>query len=329
MGTCSSLRLATSVLVAAGGLAATIGCSPADSRAPAAEPAPGHSISVDAVPVPLNPTNSATSVIGDFAYAGGLALTSRQTDQLHGLSDLEVGGTDRLTVVGDLGVFFDARLVFDGAGRLAGLADSRLTPMTDESGQVLADKEDADAEGVARLPNGDRLVSFERRHRVWLYPADGGPPRPVPSPDVPLPSNGGLEAIAADPEAGADAYIVAVEETGETWMCGVSAPCAMGPTFAKEEEFGLVSLKRLPGDRTVYLLRAYDVVRGSRISLQMFHSNTLIARMDMAAPLTVDNFEGVAAVARPDGGTRFYLLSDDNADSSQRTLLLAFDWRPR
>jgi hypothetical protein len=51
--------------------------------------------------------------------------------------------------------------------------------------------------------------------------------------------------------------------------------------------------------------------------------------MDLAAPMTVDNCEGLAAVLRPDGGVRFYLLSDDNALASQRTLLLAFDWRPR
>ena len=87
--------------------------------------------------MPLDSSNPSTSAIGDFAYAGGLALTSSQTDQLHGLSDLEVTGTDGLTVVGDMGVFFDARLVFDGAGRLAGLADTRLTLLTDESGKVL------------------------------------------------------------------------------------------------------------------------------------------------------------------------------------------------
>ena len=29
-----------------------------------------------------------------------------------------------------------------------------------------------------------------------------------------------------------------------------------------------------------------------------------------------------------DGSVRFYLLSDDNFQSSQRTLLLAFDWKP-
>jgi hypothetical protein len=54
----------------------------------------------------------------------------------------------------------------------------------------------------------------------------------------------------------------------------------------------------------------------------------MVARLDMAPPLTQDNFEGLAAVPRPDG-VRFYLLADDNALATQRTLLLAFDWQPR
>ena len=45
------------------------------------------------------------------------------------------------------------------------------------------------------------------------------------------------------------------------------------------------------------------------------------------APATVDNFEGIAAVRRPDGGVRLYILSDDNFNPGQRTLLLAFDVR--
>jgi hypothetical protein len=44
--------------------------------------------------------------------------------------------------------------------------------------------------------------------------------------------------------------------------------------------------------------------------------------------LSVDNFEGLAAVPGPAGGIRFYLVSDDNASREQRTLLLAFDWWP-
>ena len=144
-------------------------------------PAPTLSgpISIDAVPVPLNPRDPSQRAIGDFSYAGGLVLTSSQTDQLHGLSDLEVIDTDRLTAVGDLGVFLDARLVLDSAGRLVGLADARITPLPDEDGRPLPDKADADAEGLALLRNGDHLVSFERRDGA-IVRRDIAPVRFVP-----------------------------------------------------------------------------------------------------------------------------------------------------
>ena len=77
-----------------------------------------------------------------------------------------------------------------------------------------------------------------------------------------------------------------------------------------------------------WLLRAWDPVRGSRNALVIHDAGGEIARMDMARPLTIDNFEAIAAVPAKDGSVRFYLLSDDNFQSSQRTLLLAFDWTP-
>jgi hypothetical protein len=51
--------------------------------------------------------------------------------------------------------------------------------------------------------------------------------------------------------------------------------------------------------------------------------------MDLERPLTVDNFEGIASTNARDGRRRFYLVSDDNGRADQRTLLLAFDWRPQ
>jgi hypothetical protein len=287
-------------------------------------------VRVDSVSVPLNPAHLSQTQIGDFTYAGGLALTSRDTDQLHGLSDLEITGTDRLIAVSDLGVWFSARLMFDGREQLIGVTDARLTPLVGEDGTALAAKADADAEGLAQLANGDRLVSFERRHRILLYPAGGGPPRPAPSPAVAFPLNGGMEALAADPASGADVYVVGAELAGDTWTCRLSAPrCSRGPAVHKPKEFGLVALRRLPRMQTAYLLRAFDTRRGSRISLQIVRANRRVARMTMAQPMTVDNFEGLAAVPRADGSVRFYLLSDDNGSATQRTLLLAFDWRPR
>ncbi len=267
--------------------------------------------------------------IGDFHYAGGVAISARDTDQLHGLSDLEVAGTDRLIAVGDFGILLEARLIFDADERLAGLADARMTRLRDEDGTLPSDKADVDAEGLALMPGGDRLVSFERRHRILLYPAGGGAPRRVPAPEEAFPANGGMEALAADPEAGEDAYLVGAEVSGSTWSCRAAAACIQGPRVEKPEEFGLVAMRRLPRGQSAYLLRAYDEVRGVRVSLQIVDAGKIVAQMDVTAPLTVDNFEGLGAVQRPDGGFRFYLISDDNASPSQRTLLLAFDWRPR
>ncbi len=288
-----------------------------------------NSIRIEAVSVPLSPQDPSVTALGDFFYAGGLWLTSKQTDRFRGLSDIGVTGQDRLTAVGDGGVLFNARLLFDAAQQLTGIADASLAPLTDEEGKPVADSRRFDAEGLAILANGDRLVSFERDHRIWLYPAAGGPPRSVPSPEANFPSNFGMEAIAVDPTLGPDAYVVGEEMTGKTWTCRLTLPCVPGHTVEKPGEFGLVAMNRLDEDTTAYLLRAYDPFRGNRITLQIRRSTTVIAQMDMALPLSVDNFEGLASVPSANGHTRFYLMSDDNGSSSQRTLLLAFDWRPK
>jgi hypothetical protein len=317
----------TACLIAAAGLGSG-GCT-AVERSSQRHAASRDAITLETVSVPLNSQDPSQSAMGDFVYAGGLALSSRQTTRLHGLSDLEVAASGRLTAVGDEGILFEAQLVLDEDERLMGLTDARLVPLLGEDGKALPGKEEADAEGFTQLSNGDRLVSFERRHRILLYPANGGAPRPVPSPVAGFPANAGLEALATDPESGSDAYLAGAEDSGETWLCRVYASCVSGPSVEKSEGFGLVAMKRLPGMRTVVLLRAFDATRGSRVSLQVLRSTTVLARMDLAAPLTVDNFEGLATVLRPDDRVRFYLLSDDNGSSTQRTLLLAFDWHSR
>ena len=128
---------------------------------------------------------------------------------------------------------------------------------------------------------------------------------------------------------GPDAYVVGEEMSGKTWTCRLTLPCVEGRTLEKPGEFGLVAMNHIGEDMAAYLLRAYDPFRGNRITLQIFRSTTLVAQMDLAPPLTVDNFEGLASVPSPNGGIRFYLMSDNNGSSSQRTLLLAFDWRPK
>jgi hypothetical protein len=299
-------------------------CAPAEAPLPN-EPVPADGmIRIMAEPVALDPNDPAKTAIGAFAYAGGVVLSSSDTSRLHGLSDLHVFEDGRLLAVSDEGDLLQARLVLDGRGRLTGLTGAKITALPGPDGKPLPGKQAADAEGLAVLANGDRLVSFEQDHRIWLYPADGGSPRAAPTPNASFPSNGGLEALAADAQAGPDAYIAGAEESGQTWACRLGGECAAGPRVAKDAGFGLVALRRLPDGRMVQLLRAFDPLRGNRIVLRIERGGTL----ELSRPLTVDNFEAVAA-APITGGWRFYLLSDDNFQSIQRTILMAFDWRPK
>jgi len=313
---------------AAAGLLAACAAAPALPAHP--QPADG-AVAIDARPVPLNPQAPRQDRVGAFVYAGGLELASRDTSRLHGLSDLKIWPDGRLLAVSDEGDLLDARLTLDAAGRPAGLAEARLNPLRGEDGSPLsaAGKNEADAEGIAELADGTRLVSLERDDRILAYPPGGGPPRRAPALDEKFPFNLGMEALAADPAAGPDAYLVGGEASGRTWACRLSSPCVEGPTVEKPQDAGLSAMAALPGGRRAYLLRAFSPLQGVRVWLRVVDaSGATLDEIKLAAPLTADNFEGLAALPRPGGSVRFYLISDDNFSSLERTLLLAFDWRP-
>lgn len=324
------MRRAAAALALAFALAA---CAPPQAAAPLpSHPLPaGPGIAVQAAPVPLDPHDPAHVRLGNFTYAGGLALTSDQTSRLHGLSDLKVYADGRLLAMGDEGDLLEARLALDPAGRPLGLTDARLTSPLGEDGRPLSarGKEWADAEGIAELADGDRLISLEEHDRILLYRHGQGRPTLAPSPDVVFPFNLGMEGLAEDPAAGPDAYMVGGEASGETWVCRLSAGCVKGRTVAKDPDFGLSALQPLPGGAVAYLLRAFDPIRGVRIVLRIVGADgAAIDELKLDRSVTVDNFEGVAALPGPGDALRFYLISDDNFSSKQRTLLLAFDWAP-
>jgi hypothetical protein len=329
-------------LALVGGLVA--GCAEHAAPPPVIPAAPvkaGPEITVVATPIPMDAADpTKVTAEGGFTYAGGLVLTSADTTRLHGLSDLRIGAGDVLTAISDEGDVFEAKIQLDAAGRLAGLTAGKLFPLTGLDGQPLQGKRAADAEGLAVMPNGGRLVSFEGDHRIWLYPAqaDGGwgTPRPAPKPATILPDNEGLEALSAYPAAGPDAYIVGGEE-GEVWLCRLSADCkSLPPQSGPDFTWGLTAFAPFQGSAIATLHRGFDPIRGWRAIVRFISDPTLpLARQRTAASLRIDgamprdNFEGLALSSSPSGAIRIYVLSDDGAVSAkQRTLLLAFDWTP-
>jgi hypothetical protein len=327
------------VMALAAGMLSHCGRKPAPPPLPIVPVKAGPEIALQTAPVPLDASNPAkTTLEGGFTYAGGIVITSNQTSRLHGLSDLAIAPDGSLAAVTDDGDFFQAHLQLDETGRLVGLTNGKLEPLLGLDGQPLQGKTKGDAEGLAMLPNGDRLISFERDHRIWLYPTTGpgtwGTPRAVTKPATVFPDNEGMEALAAYPAAGPDAYLVGGEE-GEVWICRLSTACqAITPQQGPDFTWGLTAIAAFDGKAVATLHRGYDPIRGWRAIMRFVadpaapaNRQVQTASLHLDGSTTRDNFEGLALSRSPSGAIRIYLLSDDGAVSaSQRTLLLAFDW---
>lgn len=334
-------RLAVLALAALAAACAPRSRPAAEAAAPA--PAAAGALAIEATQVPLSEANPALTTIGELTYAGGLALTARDA-RFGGLSGLDQTG-DGLLAATDSGDLLRFKVRRDRAGKLTGVTGAALLPLHDEQGRSLSgEKTPGDAEGLAVLSDGAFAVSFEQRHRIALHADLAAPGRLLTSPDpAAFGSNEGMEALA---DVGTDpAALLVGSEGGRLWLCPAAPPAKGAPAACGERplsqpfdrEFKLTGLDRAhgPDGSLVAVFRAFDPLRGARIVIAELRpeGDGYAARElgRLAAPLTVDNFEAIVIddAPRPNGARRLYLLSDDNFSSRQRTLLLAFDWRPR
>jgi hypothetical protein len=306
-------------------------CAPHHFHTPSAPDE--RAIRIDARALPLNPADPKQDRVGAFVFAGALQLASPDTALFGGLSDLKVSDDGVLTAVSDEGSLLRAHIVLDDAGRLVGLDRGRIALLTGQDGRPLPNKNEADAEGLAVWPNGELMVSFEHDHRIWIYPAGGGQPRPAPRPGGRMPKNSGMEALALAPAEGADAYWVGVE-AGQIWLCRRSGGCqpAHGQ-FPAPLGYRLPALFEMANGDLVIEHHHWDPVGGTHVIISVIGNPAtkagpaLKARLRLDPPLTIDNIEGVAVVDRAGGAHRLYLISDDNFARTQKTLLMAFDFK--
>lgn len=122
--------------------------------APRAEAEP---IAVEVRAVPLDTAAPERTTLGPLRYRGGIEI--RSTDRrFGGLSGLAVSadGT-RFVAVADFGYWFTGTLVYDGGGRLVGIADPSIEPLRDE-------RPSAQRQETGRC-RGDRFRRCRRLHR--------------------------------------------------------------------------------------------------------------------------------------------------------------------
>jgi hypothetical protein len=282
--------------------------------------------------------------IGRLVWRGGVAMTGNSRN-FGGWSDLHVSPDGRsLTSISDEGAWLTATIEYDGEANLAGLSDARIGQLHGLDGKLIESKAEADAEGMARLPDGSWLVAFERNHRLWRYETLTATPTPFDGPaDIGRqPSNGGIEALTAL----ADGRVIAIsEEYSErpnTVVGWIGQPTAGGPyqwrsfSYATIPDFRPTALAPLPDGSFAMIERAFDMVRGVRCRIMRFEAaqlapgNTVQAEelARLASPYVVDNLEGLAATRGARGETLLWLISDDNFNPLQRNILLLFELTP-
>ncbi len=301
-------------------------------------------IRIEAEKVALYPDAPERIDAGALEYRGGLVLTSPDT-RFGGLSAMEIEG-NRLLAISDSAYWLTAHLEFDDAGRLTGLSRAFYAPMLDAAGNHLTG-DAADAEGLAALGNGVFAVSFEREHRIdryditpdWSGVAMATPtPLPVPPGTDRLRENGGIESLA--PAAGG--YWAGIEypmvdgRPHSIWLVRDGREAAVSDHLAASG-FGITGMTGFE-DGLLILERFWSRDIGNRIRIIAFDSmlpdlqagDVLLTARQRTEPLaelepgmTIDNFEGIA-VGEVNGEARLFILSDDNYNPDQRTLLLSF-----
>lgn len=298
-----------------------------------AAPSAAADIAVTATAVPLDPGDPQRTAAGALDYIAGFALDS-SAPEWGGYSGMVLAPDgSSLVAVSDVGHWLRLELTHDPAGKLTGVGAARIAPLQDETGKPLTGKEWSDAEEVALTPDGHLLVSFERRHRIWRYAAEaGGRALPVAAPEAitSLPENAGIEGMVAE-DGGA---LLLIAEGGADRTRGSRGWIGKGEAWReifveRSDGFGPTAIARSDGGDLLLLERRYTEADGpaARISLLRAPFEGRVAGFTLATlrlPLSVDNFEALAARRAPDGATDIYLLSDDNQSDTQRTLLLQF-----
>lgn len=320
----TTLRRGLAVLA----LLALSACATVSAAPPPSTPLPGWTAAAAGVrPVGLGLPFGAR-LDRTVRFAGGVQIVLDEASPLHSLSDFKLDQDGGFISVTDAGDLARGRLVLDGQGRLTGVANLQYRRLTLLTGGPIVEKRDGDAEGLALTAAGEVIVSFERDHRLWNYgPANA--PEMVPSvlarPDFAFTNNDGMEGIALAPGG-----LRVAGESGGVWDCGPTA-CAVvvapPPTPLTDADFRITGMDRDPsGDGWFVLERSFRAPADVRARIRRMAPDGTLGPVLAALkfPGTTDNFEGLAAVAHA-GGTRLYILSDDNASEKQRTLLLAFD----
>lgn len=289
---------------------------------------------------------SDTTRFGKLDWRGGVRLSSssRFFGGFSGLAMLEDGAA--LVSVSDAGFWLTADLDYAG-GRLSGLTGARVGPIQALKGKRLERRRDRDAEAIgivaARGREAQLLIGFENNARVGRFDLGAqGLSAPkgylsLPKPMQALRGNTGIEAIAtiqSGPLAGQ--YVSfgehSADATGQRLGWVFSERSMRTIRLVPDGNYDIADIASLPDGGLLVLERRFRWSEGINIRIRRLAARELAQTKPVqgetlfeAGPGTVlDNMEGLAVHRSAEGETILTLISDDNFNFFQSTVLLQF-----
>ncbi len=244
-----------------------------------------------------------------------------------GFSAIEVSANRRRAVViSDRGFGLNIRLRRNSAGFVQGVETLDSFVLRDTEGQPLSGP-NADAEGIARMPDGTLLIAFEtRRSRIWAYSDVNGPARALPALREwrDLPGNVGLESLAVD-ASGAIFTTPERATNGSFPLYRFDTSWSTVGQIPQRGEFVPVALDFGP-DGALYLLErrfrlAFFATRISRLRPGAWNRPETLVQTGLA---DLDNHEGLSVTRDSAGQLWATTISDDNQRRLQRTEIAEF-----
>ena len=284
--------------------------------------------------------------VDGLVWRGGIELTSPNPD-FGGLSDLAFTGFDgELVMVSDRGYFVSARLIWDEGGSPMALVGAEMTEIQNSRGRDLPSAFSRDAEAAAVIlrdgAHAALRIGFENLTRVADYDLVNGRPvgaaREVTIPDwlSGTRTNESLEALCiatpASPVAGSTLLITENVEADD----GASAGFMLG-----RNDRGAFSVTRTQGmsptgcvfgpEGELYILERGIALFSFRMQVRRVEADDIAPGATLggevilnASGRDIDNMEGLTVSTGAQGETVLTILSDNNFNDWERTLLLQF-----
>jgi hypothetical protein len=327
-------------------LATGFAASPAKAEKPASPLPRPTPVAIAAAPIDFDRDNPSRKQFGKLIFRAGLNLYGKSA-YFGGFSALAIDASGHtLLALSDAGSWLRATLDYDGR-KLKGLGDGVLGPILGADGKPLRDERLRDSEGLA-LASGDAregtaFVSFEQRHRIARYPFNAerfGPPAgtvPLPGGTKGFGGNRGIEAMTVIRAGRLKGTLVAFAEGTASgagnlqgWLIGGPAPGSI--ILKRIGGFDVTDATSLPDGGIIVLERRFRFSEGvkmriRRIAAAELKKGALITGdvlLEANDSFNIDNMEAIAAYRAPSGETVLTLMSDDNFNPLQRTLIMQF-----